>query len=281
MNAQTPLSIVNGGFEGTFTPLNPTSPFYAVFPYQNSSITQGWSFIGNGNNDATTKSEGNQSLKLLSADDANLAKDFNEPGTPGTVAPGFAIQAIKSTNAGPFLNPDKIRLSFKAKYTKVGSDVGQVAFIVQDTLLTGSSDNKTLYTGGIDFDANVASWEPFTLSLTKEADGSANRILIVAVSSKNGYYNNNAVTAGATLWLDDFKLFNVASIDENVISDLKVYPNPASDVLNFETDEEIESVVVTSIEGKVVRSVKEPKVNVSDLKSGVYVYRVTTRSGKQ
>lgn len=263
LNAQT---VVNGGFEGT------TLDAKLLYPtYDNSIITQGWNLIGNGSIDQTTKTEGLKSLKLVSASDAELAQAFNEPNTPGTVVPGFAIQGIK----GLVSNPDKVKLSFQFKYTKVGNDVGQVGIVIQDTLTAGSADNKTLFEGAFDMDATVANWTPITISLTKKADGTANRILIVAVSSKNGYYNNTAPADGATLWLDDIKLIpGTANIDENTVSGLNVYPNPVNDVLNFKVDGEISNITIMTLDGKIVKSANTSLVNVSELNSGLYLYQI-------
>jgi hypothetical protein len=278
LSAQT---IVNGGFESVFTPWEQT-PLYQFYKFENSSTTDGWGSVGNGTGDATKKAEGKQSLKLVTANAPVLSTVYNEPNM-GTVVTGVTDQVILSSKTGPFLNPDKIKLSFQFQYTKAGNDVGSVGFVIYDTLGAGSTDNKVLYEGSFDIDGTVSDWTTYTITPIKKADGNANRIYILALSSKNGYYpGTTPATPGATLWLDDVKFLNLVNVDENTLSDLKVYPNPATDVLKFETSEEIESVVISSIEGKVVREVKESSnVNVSDLKAGVYVYRVTTRLGKQ
>lgn len=71
----------------------------------------------------------------------------------------------------------------------------------------------------------------------------------------------------------------VASIQENVI-EASVYPNPANDVLNIKIDGTIESVVVTTLDGKVVASTSSNAVNVNELASGMYIYTVKTTEGK-
>lgn len=277
LSAQS-INILNPGFEGAFTTINPQSLYYSILPYQNSSLTQGWNLVANGNVDVSTKTEGNQSVRLVTGDDPELAKIYNEAGTPGTDVTGLVIQGIK----GKIDNPGQLKLSFDYKYSNVGVDSAYVFIAIQDTLLAGSGDNKTLYQGALNIDATVSNWKSHTITPTFINQGDANRVLIIAISSKNGYINKTAPVAGSTLWLDNFKLDVTSALDENVISDLKVYPNPATDVLKFETAEEIESVVISSIEGKVVREVKESSnINVSDLKAGVYVYRVKTRLGKQ
>jgi len=80
--------------------------------------------------------------------------------------------------------------------------------------------------------------------------------------------------------LDDIVVSNSLSINENVVS-ANVYPNPANDVLNIIiADEIISSVSVISMDGKEVAVSSNGIVDVSELKSGMYIYRVTTTSGK-
>jgi hypothetical protein len=269
LNAQS-INIENPGFEGDFITINPQSQYYTIFPYQNSSITQGWNLIGNGNADASTKTEGIQSIKLVTGDDSNLANVYNESGTPGTVVTGFLIQGIK----GKIQNPGSLKLSFDFKYTKVGTDVGQVGIVIQDTLLTGFADNKTLYEGALDIDATVTDWKSHTIPLTFKDQGEANRVLIVAVSSKNGYYNNSAPFAGSTLWLDNFKLDEISGLNESTSENVRIYPNPVNDLLNIEIDGDVSNVTISSLEGKIISSSASTKIDMSELKSGMYFYRI-------
>lgn len=68
-------------------------------------------------------------------------------------------------------------------------------------------------------------------------------------------------------------------LTEDVIS-TSVYPNPANNELNISSIEEVTTVSVITMDGKVVANSTSTKVNVSTLVSGVYIYEVNTRSGK-
>jgi len=68
-------------------------------------------------------------------------------------------------------------------------------------------------------------------------------------------------------------------VNENVIS-TSVYPNPANSELNIKTTEEIASVVITTTDGKTVATGNSSNINVSSLNAGMYIYQVTTVSGK-
>ena len=68
-------------------------------------------------------------------------------------------------------------------------------------------------------------------------------------------------------------------LNENLIS-TSVYPNPASTELNIKTSEEITSVVITTTDGKTVATGNNSNINVASLNAGMYIYKVTTVSGK-
>lgn len=72
----------------------------------------------------------------------------------------------------------------------------------------------------------------------------------------------------------------VAGIEENKLA-TSAYPNPATDVLNIEMNgETIESVNITTLEGKVVATATNGNINISELNAGMYIYNLTTVSGK-
>lgn len=60
---------------------------------------------------------------------------------------------------------------------------------------------------------------------------------------------------------------------------LIAFPNPASTQLTVMAKEEISSITITNLEGKVVLTSTSNKVNIAELTSGVYIYEVTTVSG--
>jgi len=91
--------------------------------------------------------------------------------------------------------------------------------------------------------------------------------------------------------IGDFGVFkyydNVAGVTDNVISDLMVYPNPASSIVNIATENNnINNISVFDITGKEVVSVKEVGLNntsidVSNLDKGIYLLKVTTENNAQ
>jgi hypothetical protein len=75
----------------------------------------------------------------------------------------------------------------------------------------------------------------------------------------------------------------VTSVDENAIAKLKLYPNPANNVINISSVELIESVTITDIIGQEVMKVDinstNTQLSVEGLNSGVYFITVKFSEG--
>ncbi len=82
------------------------------------------------------------------------------------------------------------------------------------------------------------------------------------------------------IMLDDILVTNGGvGIEENVL-DAVVYPNPANDVLNINATEDLVSINVITMDGKVVATSTTTSVDVAALTSGMYLYEAVTVSGK-
>jgi hypothetical protein len=81
------------------------------------------------------------------------------------------------------------------------------------------------------------------------------------------------------LFIDDIRVAGTAGINENVIS-ASVYPNPTKDVINFEVTGEIATVEITTLDGKSVLTATDKTVQVAELRTGLYLYTITTAEGK-
>jgi hypothetical protein len=78
----------------------------------------------------------------------------------------------------------------------------------------------------------------------------------------------------------------ITAIEENldVITKIKVFPNPASEVLNIQFEEPVDGEIVLSIldsQGKLIKSdiiestIIEKQINMQDLATGIYYIRMT------
>lgn len=77
-----------------------------------------------------------------------------------------------------------------------------------------------------------------------------------------------------------FKNPNLSVIDQDSAATVRIYPNPADNVLNINSSEAIESVEILNLSGQKLSFSKESKINVSLLPKGTYVIKVITASGK-
>ena len=75
---------------------------------------------------------------------------------------------------------------------------------------------------------------------------------------------------------------SVVGIEENAVSGIALFPNPATDVLNITTSETISEIEIVNTLGQVVKRIEVNADNavcdVEELKAGVYVARISTAS---
>ncbi len=145
-----------------------------------------------------------------------------------------------------------------------------------------SFDNNTFYTATVTLTAaqyNLVSNGQFRF----QCDASAN--------SDHIYIDEVTVTGSGSSLIDPnapimtieetYRDRGLEPASNNAIisqSDLSVYPNPAKDVLNINTEKVIESVQIMSISGQLMRSIQGDsnyeEINISDLQAGMYILLV-------
>ncbi len=66
----------------------------------------------------------------------------------------------------------------------------------------------------------------------------------------------------------------------NATIDLEIYPNPSNDKIQFESAFEIKEIIITSIDGKILRTIsssqKEQSIDISNLNNGIYFLKITS-----
>ncbi|MFD1063174.1 T9SS type A sorting domain-containing protein [Winogradskyella litorisediminis] len=89
---------------------------------------------------------------------------------------------------------------------------------------------------------------------------------------------NSIVDAGAY----EFGAMSLSSSDsEAQIVDVKLYPNPTSNILNIKTNnQQIKQIAIYDILGKQVLRANNSNINVSHLKSGIYILKAKTTLGQ-
>lgn len=124
-----------------------------------------------------------------------------------------------------------------------------------------------------DYFPNTTSWQTVTYTMTAPATATAFRINLRVYQEATGF-DSGIVYYDAVSLVD-----NSASVKDNMIAGLKLYPNPLTgNVLNISTDANAtKTVAIFDVLGKQVvnTTTSNTSINVSNLTSGVYMVKIT------
>lgn len=127
------------------------------------------------------------------------------------------------------------------------------------------------------FSTQLNGGNQLTLNTLASGFNNGDVIYVVSklISATNGTDSDTA---------NDAKKFTLgtgsAGVEDATIATFKVYPNPAKDVLNFESEDGVASVSIFSLDGKLISTTKGGTVDVSGLTTGVYLYNASTLTGR-
>lgn len=147
----------------------------------------------------------------------------------------------------------------------------EVEFQLPWSTLNGiSNDNPFVVAKGNQFSMNMA---------VNDNDGAGREHAIFILPSNT----NRDASDFPLVKLEDFD--GPTAIIDYTEQDLKIYPNPVSDFLHFNVNGDVKSIEILSITGQVIQIMKENfrgemSLNVSGLKSGIYLVKVNLESGK-
>lgn len=119
-----------------------------------------------------------------------------------------------------------------------------------------------------------------TFTLTLPAGMNQQSIICMAIYSVSG---TQATFQAASCRV--YTLFNTLTEIEKAAQSLSVYPNPASEVINFSIDyNKASSVQIMDITGRLIETVNfnmnNAQVDVRNYNSGVYLYQVLNNEGQ-
>jgi hypothetical protein len=255
LNAQ----LVNGDFESAATPLLPGI----------ATDSPGW---GQGlyTIETTGAYAGTQFGKMKTIVDPMTASLIQWPSD--TIA-GFIQQYV----AGPISNPASWTLNYAYKNVTTDGDSAVVIVQVYDTLTADPNDDVVMYGVAGVYSGSTTNWtiESMPLQAFDTTGYTANAYLFIASSSIGFLFGTGNGFPGSELWLDNISLTSSSAEVIELSTNLKVYPNPANDVLNISANGEISNVVISTLEGKVIKTTNESSIDVSNLTSGMYIYQVT------
>lgn len=137
---------------------------------------------------------------------------------------------------------------------------------------------ETIFTSS----TNAATWRTESILLPANYLGKTVQVRFVVDKdvAGNGYFYDN-------LLLDDFSVTNFTNLATTEIkpvkSEIKIYPNPFSDVLNISDIEKVKSISIMDASGKMVRSFDKPdaQLRLSDLNSGMYMVILNMKDGSR
>jgi len=191
------------------------------------------------------------------------------PTSGSTVAASAAVPVeFTITNNGPTTIPtgDTLFVGYSKGTTQAYSltNVANQAsgFILQADLASGTS----ISTGSNDFD------------LSSFVDGDT----VIVVCYGSGIASLAGADPNEANPINNLDLFFIGSTSDvqELTVEAMVYPNPAVNVLNIEANEEVESITIVALDGRVVLEAENTTtIDVSSLRTGSYIYRVRTSSG--
>ena len=209
-------------------------------------------------------------------------------------ASDFAITQVRFGASSLTNAPAEGNIATVSVYTVDGVFPGGALTLIESqefAMLPGTEN--TLYE--VPFNAVMPGDSNIVLEVASPNDGSS----IVAIGTNNvgdgaiSYASGCAGAVADPTDLNDFGLtaswvieatgdLAVLSVNDNVLSEISVSPNPATTVLNLDVPSsvEIENVTLFDILGKATNvSISNGQVNISSLSRGVYILNVNTNLG--
>lgn len=72
------------------------------------------------------------------------------------------------------------------------------------------------------------------------------------------------------------------STNDLKLNDFKIHPNPFADIITISESNEIQSLKITDVSGRLIKTMENPssKINLNDLKAGIYFITIQQKDGK-
>jgi photosystem II stability/assembly factor-like uncharacterized protein len=145
------------------------------------------------------------------------------------------------------------------------ADVAYVPGTQQTFVTTGSNFNDESWMGSSYSTDGGMTWTAI--------DSGEQRTKVSFLNGTTGWAGQFSDGPGGSTGILKFD-GNLMAVNDVVQTNLQVYPNPATNVINFTAQKEIASVTLRDMTGKIVVRSKDVQVNVSSLPAGVYIAQV-------
>ncbi|MFC6267253.1 fibronectin type III domain-containing protein [Frigoriflavimonas asaccharolytica] len=130
-------------------------------------------------------------------------------------------------------------------------------------------------------DTNMASWRTQVITLNPSYINKTIEVRFIVDKNVagNGYFYDD-------LLLDEIKVNSLALLGTSENSkeqkDVKLYPNPFTDIVNISDAKGLVSVSVTDLSGRLVKTINKPtsQINLGDLRTGMYLITLKYQNGE-
>ena len=222
----------------------------------------------------------------------------------------FAIDGNDIYVLCDFTSENQSSETFVVKYSNEVVDstfgingIGRFPFLNTDILYIASfsikKHSETLFIfGEIATTQNVSTSSSFFAKLN--LDGSVNENFgnggvyidtlfeVSTLPTSYVYQENSIIIAGMTLlpeilgqpFMAKYRVQNNLATVQNNVPNFSFYPNPVQDFLHFQNAEEISSIAIYDVVGRLIKStlISEDRIDLSFLQTGNYIVKATTPS---
>jgi hypothetical protein len=202
---------------------------------------------------------------------------------PSDTLAGFIQQYV----TGPISNPASWTLNYAYKNITSAGDSAVVVLQIYDTLTADPNDDVVMYGVIGAYSGSTTNWTMESLPVQEfNATGyTANAYVVIASASIGFLFGYGNGYPGSELWLDAISISATADVIE-LSSNLKVYPNPANDLLNVNISNanfKNSSITIYNVSGQQLMnstmSGANAQLNIEDLSNGVYFVTVVNENG--
>jgi len=184
------------------------------------------------------------------------------------------LTGVPSFTGGIALPDQVVKMTGWFKYSGANGDSASV-FIIS---YNHNGDNFDTIGVGMGYLNDAADWTEFTVNMNYFSEVPADSFNVIIMSSSA----SDALQVGSILYVDDVSLETVTGIinlsEESAT--VKVFPNPVSDVVKFEIENEAENLELSIFDntGRQVNQLtfsgKSTELNLNGMPSGVYLYQI-------
>lgn len=135
-----------------------------------------------------------------------------------------------------------------------------------------ASDAKTVYTKN-----NGATWDEIGTDDLGYLISNSTDIMFMDENSANVYFQTQDL--GLVKYSLDLTTLGTGEISNN-LSEISLYPNPTSGILNIESKSEIRNVALFDLSGRKISEFNSSQINISSLPKGIYLIKISTKDGK-